>query len=305
MHTNTKRKRKKNKKKVKHGGGPTKKRRITTIPQLIIPTNETEDLHHIHINLLIDLMGSSLYDAFIYHINQTTGLNIGLISYPKSQFESSTNTYIKKTSQPCIFYQSGGDYTHFICTYDSKFEECSKKINASETISEQRARRNICKLNKNCLWDPYYNLGGSDCTIYAGFQKQAAHSFCQTFTLSCMIHQYMPDYPLIQDFSLMKSVTGIEDISQRNEILIMNAYYAKQIACNIIKHVYNNDLKLYTNGGEIDFWDFLYEQIGSYVTTSSLNVSNYGLFIDYFIQYCENITIEEMRNSTISQEIME
>jgi hypothetical protein len=120
-----------------------------------------------------------------------------------------------------------------------------------------------------------------------------------------MIHQYMPDYPLIQDFSLMKSVTGIEDISQRNEILIMNAYYAKQIACNIIKHVYNNDLKLYTNGGEIDFWDFLYEQIGSYVTTSSLNVSNYGLFIDYFIQYCENITIEEMRNSTISQEIME
>jgi hypothetical protein len=163
-------------------------------------------------------------------------------------------------------------------------------------------------MNKNCLWDPYYNLGGSDCTIYAGFQKQAAHSFCQTFTLSCMIHQYLPDYHLIQDFSLMKSINDIEDINQRNEILLMNAYYAKQIACNIIKYVCNNNLKLYTNIGEpMDCWDFLYEQIinGDYVTSQSLNISNYELFMEYFIQYCENITLEQMRSSTISKDIIE
>lgn len=269
---------------------------IKNIPQLVIPTDE--NAIHIHLNLLIDLMGSSLYDAFIDHINKSYNLNINLIPC-KSNVKETATKYIIKNDLPAIFYGYGKDATHFICTYNKSFDMCKNKIIPLSTIQSTRAIRNPCENLKNCLWDPYEN-GGDNCTIYAGFQKGQAHSFCQTFTLSCMVNQYLPDFELISDFKDMRSVNDIDDPTTKNEILIMNAFYAKNIACKIVRYAFLNNLSINDNEGSIiDCWDFLYDQIEKYRISPEVDSNNYKIFMNNFLAYCENITIDQFKNSTI------
>lgn len=281
---------------------------VKNIPKLSIDSNSQEDIYHIYLNLLIDLMGSSLYDAFIEHINKAYNLQIQLNAYPSQKFDFNVNNYIRQFDKPCIFYKTGGDYTHFICTYDKSFSICDNKISPKEdlTIGNVRTNRNPCKANKFCLWDPYYNVGGFDCTIYGGLQKQSAHSFCQTFTLSCMINQYLPNNDFISYFALMENITGITDLNAKNEFLCKNAFYAKQIACKIVRFSFDNNLSLNTDGVDVDCWDFLYEQVtsGQYNITPQLNYDNYKLFMDNFLNFCERITIEQFKNSTIIENII-
>ncbi len=306
--------RKRQHKKRRHGGSPTKRRQsISNIPKLMLGDGEKEeeiDLDHIYINLLIDLMGSSLYDAFLEYINQTYELQIKLISYPRTRFELNTHMYVRQNDTPCIFYQSGGEYTHFICTYDPKFDACADRLHAPkvDTILSPRKKtdRNRCDENQFCLWDPYYNSKGSDCTIFAGFQKLSAHSFCQTFTLACMIHQYLPDYPLTQAFSSMQSINHLSNTDDKNEILLLNAFYAKEIACNIIQLVYDEHLQLEHKDQVLDGWDFLFEQLDQdrYQVYPKVTFDNHTSFIDHFIQYCRGITVERIRHSSIISNII-
>lgn len=277
---------------------PTKMPIINNVPQLVIPSDD--NANHIHLNLLIDLMGSSLYDAFIEHINQSYGLNIELKAC-KSNVKQEATKYIIKNDLPAIFYGSGKDATHFICTYKKSFDMCKNKNIPLSTIQSTRAIRNPCANLKNCLWDPYEN-GGDDCTIYAGFQKSQAHSFCQTFTLSCMVNQYVPDLELISDFKNMRSVNDIADPINKNEILVMNAFYAKNIACKIVRYAFLNELSIKDkeDGSVIDCWNFLQDQIigGNYRTSPRVDRNNYTIFMNSFLTYCENITIDQFKNST-------
>ena len=285
----------------------TKPQVIRNVPKLIREQNVMEDIYHIYLNLLIDLMGSSLYDAFIENINKLNNLNISLIAYPTSKFELNTNNYVRNFDTPCIFYKTGGDYTHFICTYKGSFDVCKNKITPiTNPIESKRAIRNPCKENKNCLWDPYYNSGGQDCTVYGGLQKQSAHSFCQTFTLSCMIQQYLPENELTTEFKSMQSIANIDTLNAKNDILSMNAFYAKQIACKIVRYAFVNNLSLVSNGETIDCWDFLYEQItnGQYYTSPTLTYNNYKSFMVDFLDFCENITYEQFKSSSIMENII-
>ncbi len=279
------------------------------IPKLVIPSGD-DDIH-IYLNLLIDLMGSYLYDAFLNKINEIYNLNIILIKCSMNVKECARNHVIDNIS-PAIFYGSGTDSTHFICTYNKAFDMCKNKINPLATIQSTRRIRNPCDNFKNCLWDPYEN-GGENCTIYAGIQKSQAHSFCQTFTLSCMLNQYLPDIDLIREFSYMKSVNGITDKESKNEILSMNAFYAKNIACKIVKYAFLNNLSINKNGDDLEFWDILFDIITQiedetgkykYNTSYELDSDNYKGFINYFLSFCENITYEQFKNSTFIDNVI-
>jgi hypothetical protein len=274
-----------------------KPKKIINVPRLVIPEDDNDV--HIYLNLLIDLMGSSLYDAFIDNINKLYNLNINLIPCRLNVKETATK-YVIKNDLPAIFYGYGKDSTHFICTYNKSFDMCKNKIPLS-TIQSTRSIRNPCENLKNCLWDPYEN-GGDNCTIYAGFQKAQAHSFCQTFTLSCMVNQYLPDLELISDFKNMTSVNDIANPITKNEILIMNAFYAKNIACKIVRYAFQNNLSI----NDDYFWDFLYEQIkeDNYITSQEVDSNNYNDFMNSFLAFCENITIDQFKNSTIITNII-
>ena len=280
---------------------PKKKLINKNIPKLVIQPGDDEI--HVYLNLLIDLMGSSLYDAFINEINKLHNLNIHL-NPCKSNVKETAIKYILKYDSPAIFYGAGKDSTHFICTYDKAFNICKNKINPQTTIQSTRTIRNPCEKLKNCLWDPYEN-GGDSCTIYAGLQKSQAHSFCQTFTLSCMLSQYLPDFDLISDFKNMVSVNDTPDIITKNEMLSMNAFYAKNIACKIVRYTFLNNLSISHNGDVLDCWDFLFEQIEfQYSTTPELDNNNYMDFINYFLSFCENIKYEQFKNSTFINNVI-
>jgi hypothetical protein len=284
------------KKRAKKGGSKSRKissfskSRIQPIPLLV--ESYDNDIIHEHLNLLIELMGSSLYDTFIDNLNHSHNLNIQLIPC-KTNLKNEAFTYAVNNNLPAIFYGSGKEYTHFICTYNKSFELCKNKINTISTLQTNRRSRNPCKYLQNCLWDSYEN-GGDDCTIYAGFQKNQAHSFCQTFALSCIINQYLPDFELVYDFKLMKSTHN--DPNNQNEILIMNAFYAKNIACKIIRYVFDNNL---SSKEGYHFWDFLHDQlVNNYLTNPPVNENNYIPFMNRFLEYCDNITIDQLKNST-------
>jgi hypothetical protein len=286
------------------------------VPELIIELNGEEDKIHIYLNFLIDLMGSSLYDAFINNVNTTYGLNIEL--KPVKNVQAETESYIKKFDKPCIFYKSDSDYTHFVCTYKSSFGDCQTKINPVTTETRNnssRVARNACKLNKICLWDPYYNVGGSDCTIYGGIQKQNAHSFCQTFTLGCILNQYLAPNELTQQFKNMKSINNIDNMATKNKILVQNAFYAKSIACQVVKYVFDNNITHVNSAGTvIDFYDILYcllyprkcniNNDSNYVIAPGVTEDNYKEFCRAFLYYCDNITLQQITDSTFIDNII-
>ena len=92
----------------------------------------------------------------------------------------------------------------------------------------------------------------------------------------------------------------------KNDILSMNAFYAKQIACKIVRYAFVNNLSLVSNGETIDCWDFLYEQItnGQYYTSPTLTYNNYKSFMVDFLDFCENITYEQFKSSSIMENII-
>lgn len=276
------------------------------VPQLEIP--EGDEKIHIYLNFLIDLMGSSLYDTFIDKINELYNLNIFLKGCANVKNES--NAYIIQNSTPAIFYGSGKDSTHFICTYDKRFDICQNKINQRIVLQSTRTAGTMttpCVNLKNCLWDPYDTIDKS-CTLYAGFQKGQAHSFCQTFTLSCMLNQYLtedkPEFALVSDFKNMRSVNGISDLVTKNNILLKNAFYAKNIACKIVRYVFNNNLFRNVDGETRDCWDLLFELIGdTYKTKPKLGYRNYMDFMNYFLYFCESIP-EDFNSSTFIDNVI-
>jgi hypothetical protein len=126
-----------------------------------------------------------------------------------------------------------------------------------------------------------------------------------------MLNQYLPDIDLIREFSYMKSVNGITDKESKNEILSMNAFYAKNIACKIVKYAFLNNLSINKNGDDLEFWDYLFkvntdDNTGEkiYNTSYELDSDNYKGFINYFLSFCENITYEQFKNSTFIDNVI-
>lgn len=300
---------------VKLGNSKSKKMQIiknlskdiySGVPKLLL--EKQDDKIHVYLNFLIELMGSSLYDTFIDKINDLYNLNIFLKGCTNVKNES--NAYIIQNTTPAIFYGSGKDSTHFICTYDKAFDICQNKINQRMVLQSTRTSGTIttpCVNLKNCLWDPYDTIDKS-CTLYAGFQKGQAHSFCQTFTLSCMLNQYLTEdkseFALVSDFKNMRSVNGISDLVTKNNILLKNAFYAKNIACKIVRYVFNNNLSRNVGGETLDCWDLLFELMGdTYKTNPELDESNYMDFMNYFLYFCEGIP-EDFNSSTFIDNVI-
>lgn len=191
-----------------HKPSPFRKSQKNTNTSVFAITEDNEDEIESNLAVLIELMGSSLYNIYVDEVLnlQLTNMNKPNILIKQVTVPSSEKNLISTRKQngcnPTIFYGFNAATTHFTCTVDC-----------------------------NELWDSYRHV-----------QVNVSDHFCQTFALMKMINHFFPESDVGNEYTKLHQTINSES---KYGILtpqqyIENAFFAKNAACSILQHLIDN-----------------------------------------------------------------
>lgn len=242
----------------------------------VFSPTEGEDDMEANLSVLIELMGSSLFDIYVEQVLNTKlegnqKINVTQVSKPMSLDN------LRNCKNPTIYYGKGS--THFTSSVD-------------------------CKQ----IWDSYK----------VGVQKNGSDHFCQTFALMRMESHFFPDSYVGKQFALLH--TNNNNQISEEERFFENAFIAKNVACHILNILYKDETDIFKNHDdhyedEPDFKkvdDYFYDDVlnvtdrsgGKHKPVDKFERKSPKIILKKLIEYCENLTITNFKNSTFKQKIL-
>ena len=227
----------------------------------VFSPTEGEDDMEANLSVLIELMGSSLFDIYVEQVLNTKlegnqKINVTQVSKPMSLDN------LRNCKNPTIYYGKGS--THFTSSVD-------------------------CKQ----IWDSYK----------VGVQKNGSDHFCQTFALMRMESHFFPDSYVGKQFALLH--TNNNNHISEEERYFENAFIAKNVACHILNILYKDETDIFKNH------DDHYEDLnvadrsgGKHKLVDKLEGKSSKIILKKLIEYCDNLTITNFKNSTFKQKIL-
>lgn len=242
-------------------------------------SNEGESNLEANMSVLIELMGSSMYDEYIDLLNDDLDDNHKLEAI---NIKDNPKLY-NLNNGPKIFY---GDKkgTHFTCT-----------------------------LGDNNSWNPYKNVQKINtdhfcqtfCLIYMEHNLKPDSFIGQKYI---KLHKDNNNINIDRNFinNLTIKINGKNLHKNQKQSIIDEYYYIKnvliaiKVACYVLKEIYKEKDNDFINNTHVN--DIIYD--GRHKINKSLSINNdTTLIVEKLINYCENINEKDILNSSFIQKI--
>jgi len=256
---------------------PSNKKSHKQTNKAVFSPTEGEDDIEANLSVLIELMGSSIFDIYVEQVLNTKlegnlKIKVTQVSKPMSLDN------LHNCKNPTIYYGKGS--THFTSSID-------------------------CKQ----IWDSYK----------VGVQKNGSDHFCQTFALMKMESHFFPDSYVGKQFALLH--TNNNNQISEEERYFENAHIAKNVACHILNILYQDETDIFKNhddhyDDEPDTFkkieDYFYDDVlnvtdrsgGKHKPVDKLEGKSPKIILKKLIEYCDNLTIHNFKESTFKQKIL-